>query len=57
MGFNVGEVFAFMGEKVKSVKDGATSVVGSAGDYTGDFNGKAQGAAEIAGNFFRRANG
>lgn len=57
MGFDVSQVFAFMGEKVKSAKDGASSVVGSAGDYSGDFNNKAQGAAEIAGNFFRRANG
>jgi hypothetical protein len=48
MGFDVGQVFAFMSEKASSAKD-------KVGDFSGDFNNKAQGAAEIAGNMFRTA--
>jgi len=57
MGWDISQIFAFASDKASKAKDGVTSVVGNVGDYSGDFGNKAQGAADVAGNFFRKASG
>jgi len=56
MGWDVSQVFGFMSDKASKAKDGVTNVVGNAGDFSGDFSDKAQGAADTVGNFFSKAN-